>query len=107
MYIQPRYRGTRIHLEKVGLKKIFSSFVPSKLVEIAIFGPFVRFLPILGPKNVCKSNFRDFPQEIWRELSKSNVFQAMKTNISLGTLGQLSVGNKNWKTVDFNTYFKV
>ena len=101
MYIQPR-----IHVGKIGLKKIFSSFVPSKLVEIAIFGPFVRFLPILGPKNVCKSNFRDFPQEIWRELSKSNVFQAMKTNISLGTLGQLSVGNKNWKIVDFHTYFK-
>ena len=101
MYIQPR-----IHVGKIGLKKIFSSFVPSKLVEIAIFGPFVRFLPILGPKNVCKSNFRDFPQEIWRELSKSNVFQAMKTNISLGTLGQLSVGNKKWKIVDFHTYFK-
>ena len=64
MYIQPRYRGTRIHVGKVDLKKIFSSFVPSKLVEIVIFGPFVRFLHILGPKNVCKSNFRDFPQEI-------------------------------------------
>ena len=80
--------------------------MPSKLVEIAIFGPFVCFLPILGPKIVCKSNFRDFPQEIWRELSKSNVFQAMKTNISLDTLEQLSVGNKNWKIVYFHTYFK-
>ena len=43
MYIQPRYRGIRIHIEKVGFKMIFSSFLPSKLMEIAIFLPFGAF----------------------------------------------------------------
>ena len=49
MYIQPRYRRIKIYIGKVGFKMISSSFVPSKLTEIAFFDVFVHFLPILVP----------------------------------------------------------